>query len=782
MIICYNYDREGENNMDFKNYPGKELLKKNELLNKSEPVISIVTPFYNSGSTVEETYNSIMNQTYPFFEWIIVDDGSKDEGSIKVLKELEKKDKRIKVYSKENGGPSQARDFGISKCSECTKYVFFIDSDDVMDKTMLECLYWALETNPDASFAYASMINFGAEEYIWERYLTIEQEKEENLISISSMVRKEDLLEVGCFGIKEKAMYEDWNLWLKLIKKGKKPLRVSAPLLWYRRTGSGELSRAIKNNKNAMQYVNETAKDIPNDILEPIQYPRYGSRYAMTNDFDMILPDYEKDKRRTVLYIFPWMVVGGADFFNLDLIKRLPQDKYRAIILTTTPSNNPIRYEFEKYADVYDMSSFMDRINYINFADYIISSRKVDLVFVSNSEYGYYMTPYLKSKYPNIPFVDYIHCVDIDDKRKGFARCSRDITNYLSRTYSCNNATLRELKEDFGIKNAETIYIGTDETKFDPSKFNKEELRKKYNIPQDKTIISFICRLSNQKRPLMFVEIAKRVSKINNNIFWVVAGDGPLMSQVKSRVDKNFILLGMIKKTEEIYALSDATFNCSSFEGLALTSYESLSMGVPVISTDAGGQAELIDDTVGALVHFNENPTPEVYEKEIEEYVEATLKVAEKLDSLQKNCRKKILEGFTLNLMAKKFDTIFDKVLEEEKNRKIDLIDKTAYELAVESFYTLYFNYTNDYYEKNLGVWLNAKKVRFPKFHRHMSNRLFSYGAFKEGKAILEWTRRLRMAISDFVLSLKLFILAIPAAFMLIIKVIIYYIKRLFRK
>ena len=42
-----------------------------------------------------------------------------------------------------------------------------------------------------------------------------------------------------------KEMYEDWNIWLKLIRAGKKPLRVSAPLFWYRQTGSGELSRAI---------------------------------------------------------------------------------------------------------------------------------------------------------------------------------------------------------------------------------------------------------------------------------------------------------------------------------------------------------------------------------------------------------------------------------------------------------------------------------------------------------------------------------------------------------
>ena len=210
--------------MDYTRLPGKTIKKFGKVLNKEKPVISIITPFYNGGKTLMETANCVFSQTYPFFEWIIVDDGSKDQDSLKELAKLEKMDSRIRVFHKENGGPSMARDFGIAKANKDTKYVYFLDCDDQIDSTMLECLYWTLETHEDASFAYTTMVNFGASEFIWEKYLTIEQQKEENLICISSMVRKEDLLEVGCFGIKEKAMYEDWNLWLKLIRAGKKPL------------------------------------------------------------------------------------------------------------------------------------------------------------------------------------------------------------------------------------------------------------------------------------------------------------------------------------------------------------------------------------------------------------------------------------------------------------------------------------------------------------------------------------------------------------------------------
>ena len=110
-------------------YITEKNINKNDIISlKQEPVITIVTPYYNGGKYIKETAKAILNQTYPYFEWIIVDDGSKDEESLKELAKLEKMDKRISVYHKENGGPSMARDFGISRTSKDTKYVLIIKS------------------------------------------------------------------------------------------------------------------------------------------------------------------------------------------------------------------------------------------------------------------------------------------------------------------------------------------------------------------------------------------------------------------------------------------------------------------------------------------------------------------------------------------------------------------------------------------------------------------------------------------------------------------------------
>lgn len=762
--------------MDYTKRPGKIVEKIGEIINNEKPTITIITPFYNGGKTLMETANAVFSQTYPYFEWLIVDDGSKDEASLKELAKLEKKDKRIHVYHKENGGPSIARDYAIKKSNKDTKYIFNLDCDDIPDKRMLEVLYWTLETHPDASFAYTTMVNFGDKEFIWEKYLTVEQEKIENLICTSSMIRKDDLLEVGCYGIKEKSMYEDWNLWLKLIAKGKKPIRVNAPLFWYRFSNSGEFSRANKNKENAMKYVNETADSIDEDV-EIIQFPREGNKYAKVREYkNLILPMYKNTKKTKILFIFPWMIVGGADLFNLDLIKRLDKEKYEPIVLTTTPEENSLREQFEEYAEVYDMSTFLDRKDYIQFADYIIKSRNVNMVVVSNTPYGYYMIPYLKSKYPTIPFIDYIHSIDLNDPREAFGRCTMDVDKYLTKTYCCNNFTKKQLEKKYNKNNVETLYIGTDVKKFDPKKFNKEKLKEKYGIPKDKKIITFIARLSEEKRPLMFVKIAKKLLEKNKELYFIIAGDGPLMAKVQTKVDNNFKLLGMVSESEEIYAISDITVNCSSLEGLALTSFESLAMGVPNISTDVGGQSELIDETVGGVIHYNENADKATFQKEIKEYVNNVDRVLENLDKIKSNCRKKIEKDFTLDLMAKKFEKIIEESIKNEKNTKSFNKDFIEYELACECLYKTYFFHCKKYIENKYDIIYaydeDKKTIKWSKRKRQINNFLIRHYARSEAMVIIDWLRATKRFLKELVLALKFFIKSIPASFKLVYKII----------
>ena len=100
--------------------------------------VSVIVPVYNVEKYLPKCLDSLVNQTLKDIEIIIVNDGSPDE-SDKIISRYAKKYKNIKAYAKENGGLSDARNFGLKKATG--KYVAFIDSDDYIDKDMLKKMY-----------------------------------------------------------------------------------------------------------------------------------------------------------------------------------------------------------------------------------------------------------------------------------------------------------------------------------------------------------------------------------------------------------------------------------------------------------------------------------------------------------------------------------------------------------------------------------------------------------------------------------------------------------------
>ena len=110
-------------------------------------LISVIVPVYNVEQWVQECIDSIIRQTYKNIEIIIVDDGSTDNSGA-ICNRIASNDTRIKVFHKENGGLSDARNFGIDKA--CGNWITFIDSDDFIKNDTIETLYqMAVNTSAD---------------------------------------------------------------------------------------------------------------------------------------------------------------------------------------------------------------------------------------------------------------------------------------------------------------------------------------------------------------------------------------------------------------------------------------------------------------------------------------------------------------------------------------------------------------------------------------------------------------------------------------------------------
>lgn len=100
-------------------------------------IVSIITPVYNSEKYLEQCIQSIINQTYPYWQLILVNDGSTDESG-EICKFYENIDKRINSYHIKNQGVSHARNFGLKMVKG--KWIAFIDSDDFVNNTYISNL------------------------------------------------------------------------------------------------------------------------------------------------------------------------------------------------------------------------------------------------------------------------------------------------------------------------------------------------------------------------------------------------------------------------------------------------------------------------------------------------------------------------------------------------------------------------------------------------------------------------------------------------------------------
>ena len=118
--------------------------------------ISVIVPVYNTEEFLRECIDSILNQTFRDIELICVDDGSTDQ-SLLILRDYERADSRVKVFEQPHAGQSVARNFGIDMAGG--KYIYFVDSDDILADGALETMYALIEER-DVDILYFDGANF----------------------------------------------------------------------------------------------------------------------------------------------------------------------------------------------------------------------------------------------------------------------------------------------------------------------------------------------------------------------------------------------------------------------------------------------------------------------------------------------------------------------------------------------------------------------------------------------------------------------------------------------
>lgn len=262
-----------------------------------QEIISVIIPVYNVRPYIERCLDAVCTQTYRELEIILVDDGATD-GSGEVCDEYARKDNRIRVIHKKNGGTSSARNEGILAATG--NYVGFLDADDWIEKDQYELLYQAIQKDPHVNVAQVM-----SREYTEDGVLARAAEREDGVTVdlaakdylhqllmhtgdssfCTKLFRREWILE---YSFSEGKLNEDFELLLRMIPR-LGPVRTIGKACYNIALRGGSNTRGRYNQS---LYENMMENAVMANHLVQEQYPEYeivARRFYLVQALDFLL-------------------------------------------------------------------------------------------------------------------------------------------------------------------------------------------------------------------------------------------------------------------------------------------------------------------------------------------------------------------------------------------------------------------------------------------------------------------------------------------------------------
>ncbi|WP_396168090.1 glycosyltransferase family 2 protein [Flavobacterium sp.] len=261
-------------------------------------LVSIIVPCYNQAQYLDAALQSVLEQTYPDWECIIVNDGSPDN-SEEVAKKWVEKDPRFIYIYKENGGVSSARNLGIEKAIGA--YFQFLDSDDFLDKEKLELTLQQIESNKEVNLVISNFRMFTANPkqssepfcHLNAQLFTFENILYQWNLNFSIPIHcgffHSSLFETIRFP-ENIAAQEDWIVWVSIFKTGCNSVFIDKPLALYRLNPSSRMMTKglCEDQIKACEYFKNYLSDEEYRKFSIILISRY---YKLYEEYKLKLSD-----------------------------------------------------------------------------------------------------------------------------------------------------------------------------------------------------------------------------------------------------------------------------------------------------------------------------------------------------------------------------------------------------------------------------------------------------------------------------------------------------------
>ena len=219
------------------------------------PLVSFIIPFFNSGETIQETIDSIFNQSYENFDVWIINDGSTEINALEKLKEFES-NPQINILHQENAGPGKARNLAANYST--AEYYVFLDSDDLIYKESLDFLLSEMIETDD--ILYGNCSYFGEKSGLKKQTETSTRDiLVGNPIALCSLIRASSFDQIKFDENLDKLGLEDWELFISMLSRGMMLRYLNSEPLFEIRVSlqSRTWQVANKNSNDVLYYISK---------------------------------------------------------------------------------------------------------------------------------------------------------------------------------------------------------------------------------------------------------------------------------------------------------------------------------------------------------------------------------------------------------------------------------------------------------------------------------------------------------------------------------------------
>jgi glycosyltransferase involved in cell wall biosynthesis len=575
-------------------------------LPEDHPLVSVIIPCFNYGEFILEAVDSILAQTLTSLEVIIVDGGSTDERTRQILHELRRPMTRV-ILREGRHLVGSNRNCGIATASG--RYICCLDADDQLRPTFLEKATFLLET-------YAYDVVSTAVEFIGARqgtsyhvatYPCLDNLVRANHVCTCAVFRRELWVLAGGFddyGLGKDHAAEDWDFWMRLAVLGARFRNISREaLLRYRTHVQGSLSsnaevppqdeqrRRISARNSALlgreAFARSRAQQERRLRIPP-------SLTVLASRPNLVAAHDQGPVAPTILVMLPFLILGGAERLLSEVLQYLHEQGWRVIIVSTRnvpqSSGDTVAWFSTFTAEIYALPAFLEQSEWLDFVEYILRNRKVDLILNVGSKFFYETVQGLSSLVPNVAIADLLfntqgHGPDHELKKSKFDGVL------------CENEEVKRWLESIGWapEKITIIHSGIDLQRFSPEPKVSGKLAA---ADQGDLVVGFCGRWSEEKGPDVFVDMAGRCAGVPQLRF-IMTGTGPLESQIKRQIRKlpsgvRFDCRGDVKDIIEVIRLCDIIVLPSRIDGRPMIVMEALACGVPVLASCVGGIPDLI--------------------------------------------------------------------------------------------------------------------------------------------------------------------------------------------